>query len=219
MEGFQRFEGQGERMTWSNSSLRETVLEEWMGWCGGRLWKAEMRDKMAEKWQCGETVLSGRLRGPASVVWVKSQTWKMGRRNSPQLGSVWLAFHWRKWCWRQERCGVWEQDEREDCRDTKNEYCSGGAEFEALIGHQDTGIANYCEECWKNSFGALQRWARHSRVFTVDKNPLPMQGICIVDKNPLANAGGREFDPWTSKIPHATEQLNLCITPTEALMP
>ena len=61
MEGFQWFEEQGERMTWSNLSLRETVLEEWMGWCVGRLWKVEMRDKMAEKRQCEERALSGRL--------------------------------------------------------------------------------------------------------------------------------------------------------------
>ena len=33
-----------------------------------------------------------------------------------------------------------------------------------------------------------------------------------VVENPPANAG---FEPWSGKIPHATEQLSLCATTTE----
>ena len=37
----------------------------------------------------------------------------------------------------------------------------------------------------------------------------------VVVKNPSANAGGHGFVPWSRKIPHAAEQLNLCATTTE----
>ena len=43
----------------------------------------------------------------------------------------------------------------------------------------------------------------------------------MVDKNPPANAGdmrqipGGEFNPWSEKIPHVTEQLSLGTTTTE----
>ena len=30
--------------------------------------------------------------------------------------------------------------------------------------------------------------------------------LCMVEKNPPANAGGHGFDPWFLKIPHAAEQ-------------
>ena len=41
-----------------------------------------------------------------------------------------------------------------------------------------------------------------------------------VDKKPSINAGRRyRFDLWSGKIPHATEQLSLCVTSTEACMP
>ena len=43
-----------------------------------------------------------------------------------------------------------------------------------------------------------------------------------VDENPPANAGesacqcrGHRFEPWSGKIPHATEQLSSCATTTE----
>ena len=36
-----------------------------------------------------------------------------------------------------------------------------------------------------------------------------------VVKNPPANAGGRGFEPWSGKIPHAVEQLSPCATTTE----
>ena len=36
-----------------------------------------------------------------------------------------------------------------------------------------------------------------------------------VVKNPPANAGGHGFEPWSGKIPHATEQLSPCATTTE----
>ena len=34
-------------------------------------------------------------------------------------------------------------------------------------------------------------------------------------KNPLANAGDMGFEPWSGKIPHATEQLSPCATAIE----
>ena len=34
-------------------------------------------------------------------------------------------------------------------------------------------------------------------------------------KNLPANARGHEFEPWSGKIPHATEQLSLCAATTE----
>ena len=34
-------------------------------------------------------------------------------------------------------------------------------------------------------------------------------------KNPLGQCGGHRFEPWSRKIPHATEQLSLCATTTE----
>ena len=38
-----------------------------------------------------------------------------------------------------------------------------------------------------------------------------------VVKNPPANAGGRGFEPWPRKIPHASEQLRPCAT-TETVL-
>ena len=38
----------------------------------------------------------------------------------------------------------------------------------------------------------------------------------IEHENPPAHAGGHGFDPWSGKIPHATEHLSLCATMTEA---
>ena len=40
-----------------------------------------------------------------------------------------------------------------------------------------------------------------------------------VVKNLPANARGHGFQPWSGKIPHAAEQLSLCTTTTEALVP
>ena len=37
-----------------------------------------------------------------------------------------------------------------------------------------------------------------------------------VDKNPPANEGHTEFDPWFRNIPYAMEQLDLWATTTEA---
>ena len=34
-------------------------------------------------------------------------------------------------------------------------------------------------------------------------------------KNPPASAGDMSFEPWSRKIPHATEQLSPCATTTE----
>ena len=39
-----------------------------------------------------------------------------------------------------------------------------------------------------------------------------------VVKNPPANAGGHRFNPWSGKIPHATEQLSLCVTTIESAL-
>ena len=36
-----------------------------------------------------------------------------------------------------------------------------------------------------------------------------------VDKNPPANAEDMDSDPWSSKSPHAMEQLSPCATATE----
>ena len=48
--------------------------------------------------------------------------------------------------------------------------------------------------------------------------------ICVEDfpqavKNLPANAGDTGLDPWSGKIPHASEQLSLCTTTTEARVP
>ena len=39
-----------------------------------------------------------------------------------------------------------------------------------------------------------------------------------VVKNPPASAGNHRFEPWSGKIPHATEQLSLCATTTETAL-
>ena len=39
-----------------------------------------------------------------------------------------------------------------------------------------------------------------------------------VAENPPANAGDHRFDPWSGKIPHATEQLSPSATTTEPVL-
>ena len=41
--------------------------------------------------------------------------------------------------------------------------------------------------------------------------------VGTVDKNPPANEGHTEFDPWFRKIPHATGQLSPCTATIEPL--
>ena len=42
-------------------------------------------------------------------------------------------------------------------------------------------------------------------------------GGAVVGNLP-ANAGGHGFDPWSGKLPHATEQLRPCATTTECVL-
>ena len=40
-----------------------------------------------------------------------------------------------------------------------------------------------------------------------------------VDGNlPVSGGRRREFDPWSGRIPHASEQLGLCATPAEPVL-
>ena len=154
-----------ERLSWKN---------EWAG-----VWEDFGKLRWGVRWLRSGNVGRG-FSQEALKDWLRLFGWRVrrGRRGEGTACSLevcdWLFIVGNDAEDRKSR--VWGQNEREDYRDIKNEYCSGGAEFEAFIEYPGIGIANYCEECWKNSFGALQRWARHSSVVTVDKNPLANAG-------------------------------------------
>ena len=56
-------------------------------------------------------------------------------------------------------------------------------------------------------------WVSHQ----LNGNGWDFPGDSLVE-NPPANAGEKEIDPWSRKIPHAAEQLSPCATTTEPVL-